>query len=290
MMEVRSAHCTLFINTKKEKMKKALFYMLITTVVLALSCSTNAQAADPANVKHPEEPVTSMTLSEVSDQDIDQFMAAWNTNWQSLAQMPGCINATLYKSIAPDHPYRLITVVQWQSYKAWLDAHTSKAYRDLQQENSHGNTPDRKSIQGFYRPAASYYTFGDKQAGKNEAKLERVKKDPAISQAEVPFVFINLMEMAPQDISPFIADWKSRSQLTRQQLGSMTATLYKTILPDSRYQIVNISQWQSYDAFVNGQNDPSYSARLEADLNQTASIKLTRGFFRPVAYCAHLYD
>ena len=70
----------------------------------------------------------------------------------------------------------------------------------------------------------------------------------------------------------------------------MTATLYKTILPDSRYQIINVSQYQSYDAFVDSQNDPAYSRKLEADLNQASSIKLMRGFFRPIAYCAHTYE
>ncbi|WP_165988340.1 hypothetical protein [Caballeronia sp. SBC1] len=42
--------------------------------------------------------------------------------------------------------------------------------------------------------------------------------------------------------------------------------------------------------YFNGQHDPACSNRSTADLNQTASIKMTHGLFRPVAYHAHVHD
>ncbi|EAA7091090.1 hypothetical protein FGH87_11315 [Salmonella enterica] len=139
--------------------------------------------------------------------------------------------------------------------------------------------------------AVAYFNLAARQESQPpEALLDRVKKDPAFSHPDAPFVFINLMEMAPEDATMFIADWKIRSQLTRQQAGSMNATLYRAVLTDERYSIINVSQWQSYNAFVDAQNDPTYSRQLQNNLNQTSSIKLIRGFFRPVAYQIQTYD
>ncbi len=274
-------------------MKKVLSSALLTMLAAASTLPASAQTTANPNIKQPEAPFTSISLFEVAEQDSDHFVSDWNKRSAVIAQMPGFIAATLYKSILPDHKYQIINVAQWQSYDAWLDVHNSLAYRSQHSANGPQNTSNSKAISGFYRPAVSYtHTHTEQSASAQpvEGTPLRIIKNPAITNPDAPFVFINLMEMEQKDIDPFLSSWKIRSQLTRKQPGSMGATLYKTMLPDSRYQIVNISQWQSYNAFVDGQNNPTYSSELAADLNQTASIKLTRGFFRPVAYYAHVYD
>lgn len=265
-------------------MGKILFSLFLTALCIVPAQPTGAQTTGTPHIERPEAPVTHITPLDVPRQDVDSFVAEWNKRSASIAKMPGFISATLYRSILPDHAYQLIEVAQWQSYTAWVAAHDHPA---LQTQRAGAET-----IAGFYRPAIAYthYAAQSAQATSANALLDRVKKDPAIANPEAPFVFINLMEMAQGDIGPFLADWASRSQLTRQQAGSMSATLYKTLLPDSRYQIINISQWQSYNAFVDAQNDATYSRQLAKDLNQTSSIKLLRGFFRPVAYRIQTYD
>ncbi|EBR9059631.1 hypothetical protein DPC23_23160 [Salmonella enterica subsp. enterica serovar Koketime] len=75
--------------------------------------------------------------------------------------------------------------------------------------------------------AVAYFNLAARQESQPpEALLDRVKKDPAFSHPDAPFVFINLMEMAPEDATMFIADWKIRSQLTRQQAGSYEEVNY----------------------------------------------------------------
>ncbi len=265
-------------------MRKILFSPLLAVLFMVATLSASAQTNHNPNIKQPDEPFTSISLFEVTQQDADQFVADWNKRSAVVGQMPGFVTATLYKSILPDHKYQLVDVAQWQSYNAWVDAHNSSTYPSQQNSNA---------IQGFYRPAVSYVHLQAEEIVPGQPPKGtplRIIKDPAITNPGSPFVFINLMEMAQNDIEPFISDWKVRSQLTRKLVGAMGATLYKTMLPDSRYQIVNISQYQSYNAFVDGQNDPVYTKKLAADLNQTASIQLIRGFFRPVADYVHVYE
>ncbi|EFP4584412.1 hypothetical protein HX910_002233 [Salmonella enterica] len=245
-------------------------------LIAFLITSGSALAATSPEIKQPEAPITAITSINVSPGDIDSAVKAWDSRTASLTKAPGFISATLYQSVLPDHPWPLIEVAQWQSYTTWTKAH---------------DNADRNLLTGFYRPAVAYVNFTARQEGQtSEALLDRVKKDPAFSHPGAPFIFINLMEMTPKDATTFIADWKIRSQLTRQQAGSMNATLYRAVLPDERYSIINVSQWQSYNAFVDAQNDPTYSRQLQNNLNQTSSIKLIRGFFRPVAYQIQTYD
>lgn len=254
-------------------MIKTLPRLLLLTFLIA---SRYALAATSTEIKQPQAPVTAITPINVSPGDSDSAVNAWNSRTASLTKAPGFISATLYQSVLPGSPWPLIEIVQWQSYTTWTKAH---------------DNPGRNSLTGFYRPAVVYFNLAARHESQlPEALLNRVKKDPAFSHPESPFVFINLMEMAPEDATTFIADWKIRSQLTRQQAGSMNATLYRAVLPDERYSIINVSQWQSYNAFVDAQNDPTYSRQLQNNLNQTSSIKLIRGFFRPVAYQIQTYD
>lgn len=245
-------------------------------LLIFLITSGYALAVTHPEFAQPQAPVTAITPINVSSGDIASVVKAWDSHTANLTKAPGFISATLYQSVLPDHPWPLIEVAQWQSWTSWTKAH---------------DNADRNHQTGFYRPAVAYVNFTARQEGQtSEALLDRVKKDPAFSHPGAPFVFINLMEMSPKDATTFIADWKIRSQLTRQQAGSMNATLYRAVLPDERYSIINVSQWQSYNAFVDAQNDPTYSRQLQNNLTQTSSIKLIRGFFRPVAYQFQAYD
>lgn len=65
-----------------------------------------------------------------------------------------------------------------------------------------------------------------------------------------------------------------------QQPGFINANLLKSVLPDNRYQLINVSLWQSYDAWIAATNDPTYANQLSADLSHIKSIQVTRGMRR----------
>lgn len=117
-----------------------------------------------------------------------------------------------------------------------------------------------------------------------------VEKNPALKNPEAPFVFINLFEIAEDDIEQFVSDWERRAKVMGQQPGFMSANVYKSLLPDNQFQLVNVAQWQSYDAWVAANNDPTYAQQLAEDLGHTPNVKVNRGFYRPVTSYTHLYD
>ncbi len=115
------------------------------------------------------------------------------------------------------------------------------------------------------------------------------EKNPNFEKPDEPFTFINIFEIAEKDIDQFVSDWQSRSKIMGQMPGAITATLYKSVLPENKFQLVNVSLWQSYNAFLDATNDQTYAKRLSDDLDHTPSIKINRGFYRPVATTTHFY-
>ncbi len=76
-------------------MKNTLIYLAVTALFVLSSFSANAQTANYPDVKHPEAPVTSVTLFQVEEKDIDQFVADWNTRSAAIGQMPGFMTSIL---------------------------------------------------------------------------------------------------------------------------------------------------------------------------------------------------
>jgi len=117
-----------------------------------------------------------------------------------------------------------------------------------------------------------------------------VEKNPEIKNPEAPFDFINLLEVPEDEMDQFVTDWKRRSAVMGQEAGFISADLEKSLLKDHKYQIINVAHWQSYNAWVDANNDDTYSKKLANDLGGTNHVKVTRGFFRPVASYTHLYN
>lgn len=116
--------------------------------------------------------------------------------------------------------------------------------------------------------------------------LERIAE---LQNPEAPFTFINLFEIDEADIEQFLSDWNERSKIMGQMPGYIRADIYKSLLPDHQYQLINVSHWQSYDAFLAANNDPQYAQQLNNDLNNMPEMNIHRGYFRPVASYTHLY-
>lgn len=277
-------------------MKKMATYIVF-AALLALAGPLNAQVKRNLEIPNPEAPVTFINLMEIPAQDIERFVADWNESSKIMGQMPGFITATLYRSLVAEAKYQLVTVGQWQSYDAWLAANNDPAYAQRLSEDI-GHTAEIKLTRGFYRPAAwSANTYTDVPSGgnkqpplDNQPSLERGPNNPEILSPESPFVFINLMEMKAEDISPFVLDWRVRSKIMGQMPAAMSSTLYRSLLADNAFQIINVSQWQSYNGFIAAVNDSRYARELGSDLKHVPSIKLTRGFYRPVAQYVHIYS
>jgi heme oxygenase (mycobilin-producing) len=63
-----------------------------------------------------------------------------------------------------------------------------------------------------------------------------------------PITLINVFEVDPEKLDAFIASWRERAEIMRKQPGFRSLRLHRAISPDSRFQVVNVAQWDSAEA------------------------------------------
>jgi heme-degrading monooxygenase HmoA len=74
---------------------------------------------------------------------------------------------------------------------------------------------------------------------------------------------INVIEVSPEQIDKFMADWEQRAHHMRTLPGLRDYTLHRALLEDSRFQLVNVAHWDSADAFEAAISDPEFLAMRE---------------------------
>ncbi|MEV2221783.1 antibiotic biosynthesis monooxygenase family protein [Nocardia vinacea] len=75
---------------------------------------------------------------------------------------------------------------------------------------------------------------------------------------------INVIEVSPEQIDKFMADWEQRAHHMRTLPGLRDYTLHRALLEDSRFQLVNVAHWESADAFESAISNPKFLAMREA--------------------------
>ena len=59
---------------------------------------------------------------------------------------------------------------------------------------------------------------------------------------------INVFEISPDDVEPFLHDWQERAQFLGRQPGFRSLRLHRALTPDARFQLVNVAEWDSAEA------------------------------------------
>ncbi|MBF6299393.1 antibiotic biosynthesis monooxygenase [Nocardia amamiensis] len=60
--------------------------------------------------------------------------------------------------------------------------------------------------------------------------------------------FINVFEIPADEIDEFITNWHERARIMRQAPGFRDVRLHRALLPDTRFQLVNVAHWDSVEA------------------------------------------
>ena len=105
-------------------------------------------------------------------------------------------------------------------------------------------------------------------------------RDPAGGD-DADVTLINVVEMPADQIDKFMAGWKKRADIMSTLPGFRDYTLHRALLPDSRFQLVNVAHWDSPEAFEAAMTDPEFrslreAARGEIDFDVTAHPALYR--------------
>jgi heme-degrading monooxygenase HmoA len=90
--------------------------------------------------------------------------------------------------------------------------------------------------------------------------------------------FINVFEIDPKDIDEFLEGWRQRADFMRTQPGFRSFRLLRAQSPDSRFQLVNVAEWESAEAIATAQAQPEFRASVRA---VGEGVKANPGLFRP---------
>ncbi|MEV7190999.1 antibiotic biosynthesis monooxygenase family protein [Streptomyces sp. NPDC093510] len=96
-----------------------------------------------------------------------------------------------------------------------------------------------------------------------------------------PVTFINVFEIEADDVDAFVAKWEERARLMRDKPGFIDSRMHRARSTDSRFQLVNVSHWETREAWEAATADPAFTSRTQAAREQTA---------HPVTPNAAVYD
>ncbi|WP_067842240.1 antibiotic biosynthesis monooxygenase family protein [Nocardia lijiangensis] len=60
--------------------------------------------------------------------------------------------------------------------------------------------------------------------------------------------FINVLEISADRIDDFVEQWRERASLMRKAPGFRDVRLHRALLPNTRFQLVNVAHWDSVEA------------------------------------------
>jgi len=63
-----------------------------------------------------------------------------------------------------------------------------------------------------------------------------------------PITLINVFEIRPEDVDQFLEQWHERAEFLGSQPGFRSLRLHRALHPDSRFQLVNVAEWDSAQA------------------------------------------
>jgi heme-degrading monooxygenase HmoA len=60
-----------------------------------------------------------------------------------------------------------------------------------------------------------------------------------------PITLINVFEIDSRDVELFLREWQERAQFMGRQPGFRSLRLHRALNPDSRFQVINVAEWDS---------------------------------------------
>jgi heme-degrading monooxygenase HmoA len=75
--------------------------------------------------------------------------------------------------------------------------------------------------------------------------------------------FVNAIELPAERIDDFVHQWRARAALMRPAPGFRDVRLHRALLPDARFQLVNIAHWDSAEACAAAGLNPTVVASVD---------------------------
>ncbi|MFD3645004.1 antibiotic biosynthesis monooxygenase family protein [Streptomyces cyaneofuscatus] len=91
----------------------------------------------------------------------------------------------------------------------------------------------------------------------------------ATGTPKTPVTFINVFEIAADELDACVGKWEERARLMRDKPGFIDSRMHRARSTDSRFQLVNVSHWESQEAWEAATADPEFSSRTRAAREET---------------------
>lgn len=75
--------------------------------------------------------------------------------------------------------------------------------------------------------------------------------------------FINVLEIPADEIDGFIEQWRERAKIMSAAPGFRDVRLHRALLPDARFQLVNVAHWDSAEACTAAGANPAVVAAVD---------------------------
>lgn len=92
--------------------------------------------------------------------------------------------------------------------------------------------------------------------------------------------FVNVIELPAEAVDDFIAQWRERVDRMRSAPGFRDVRLHRALLPDSRFQLINIAHWDTAEDCHIAGADPVVTASVTEAEKTTIAYP---GLYRVVA-------
>ena len=102
-------------------------------------------------------------------------------------------------------------------------------------------------------------------------------RGPSVARAE-NVVLINVFEVQPGTEEEAIRYWEAARDFLARQPGFVSTRLHRALRPDARFQLVNVAEWASAEAFQ------AATARMQRELGAAPppGLRFTPGLYRAI--------
>jgi len=91
--------------------------------------------------------------------------------------------------------------------------------------------------------------------------------------------FVNVFEIDPEQLDALLVEWRERAEFMSKQPGFRSFRLHRALSPDSRFQLINVAEWDSAAALQAATAQPTFQdsvRRSAAEFRATAHPGLYR--------------
>jgi heme-degrading monooxygenase HmoA len=90
----------------------------------------------------------------------------------------------------------------------------------------------------------------------------------ANDESDAPVTLINVFEIDTKDVESFLEGWRERAEFMSTQPGFRSFRLHRALSPDSRFQLVNVAEWDSPDALRAATSDERFQASIRESMGK----------------------